>query len=269
MSTGSQIFGRPSLGAWTLYGLGSESKDLPGYVVFSTGSKDRVGATPIGERPFLPPIPGSKPGWWRSGPLPLELVSGFRDATRHRRHGEQTQPASVGHRRGSEIATRIDRSRWPTGCRPALRTPWIGGRNPKKPWPCTGPSRAKPPLPIAVCWHGVWSSAVCVSFKSFTRHGTASGNLVGDLKRTAAIRSSVCGADSRSQEPWVVGRHVGDLGRGAWPHADGSRGEVDGRDHHPNAFTMWMAGGGVKAGLTLGETDELRLQRREGQSSCA
>src|SRR6476469_4032805 len=43
MHTGSQIFGRPSVGAWTLYGLGSESKDLPGFVVFSSGSKGHSG----------------------------------------------------------------------------------------------------------------------------------------------------------------------------------------------------------------------------------
>ena len=39
MSTGSQQFGKPSIGAWTLYGLGSEADDLPGFVVFSTGTK--------------------------------------------------------------------------------------------------------------------------------------------------------------------------------------------------------------------------------------
>src|SRR5687767_9844702 len=39
MHTGSQQFGRPSVGAWTLYGLGSESQDLPGFVVFSSGAK--------------------------------------------------------------------------------------------------------------------------------------------------------------------------------------------------------------------------------------
>src|SRR5205807_1854981 len=43
MNTGAQQFGRPSLGAWTLYGLGSESQDLPGFVVFSSGSKGPSG----------------------------------------------------------------------------------------------------------------------------------------------------------------------------------------------------------------------------------
>jgi hypothetical protein len=43
MNTGSMIFGRPSFGAWTCYGLGSESRDLPGFVVFSTGKKGPSG----------------------------------------------------------------------------------------------------------------------------------------------------------------------------------------------------------------------------------
>ena len=51
MNTGSQQFGRPSMGAWTLYGLGSESQDLPGFVVFSTGSKGPSGGnSQLGQR---------------------------------------------------------------------------------------------------------------------------------------------------------------------------------------------------------------------------
>ena len=55
MSTGSQQFGKPSLGAWTLYGLGSESQNLPGFVVFSTGPKGRAAATRIGAAAFCRP----------------------------------------------------------------------------------------------------------------------------------------------------------------------------------------------------------------------
>ncbi len=54
MNTGSQQFGRPSLGAWTTYGLGSESKDLPAYVVFSTGSKGTSGGASNWGCGFLP-----------------------------------------------------------------------------------------------------------------------------------------------------------------------------------------------------------------------
>src|SRR6185436_7421051 len=56
MNTGAQTFGRPSLGAWTLYGLGSESEDLPGFVVFSTGSKGPSGGNSNWGSGFLPTL---------------------------------------------------------------------------------------------------------------------------------------------------------------------------------------------------------------------
>src|SRR5262249_60890932 len=56
MSTGSQIFGRPSLGAWACYGLGSESHDLPGFIVFSTGKKGPSGGNSHWGRGFLPTV---------------------------------------------------------------------------------------------------------------------------------------------------------------------------------------------------------------------
>ncbi len=56
MSTGAQIFGRPSLGAWVTYGLGSESQDLPGFVVFSTGNKGPSGGNSNWGSGFLPTV---------------------------------------------------------------------------------------------------------------------------------------------------------------------------------------------------------------------
>src|SRR5208337_1881175 len=56
MSTGSPIFGRPSFGAWTCYGLGSESADLPGFIVFSTGQKGPSGGNSNWGSGFLPTV---------------------------------------------------------------------------------------------------------------------------------------------------------------------------------------------------------------------
>ncbi len=56
MHTGSQQFGRPSIGAWTLYGLGSESQNLPGFVVFSSGSKGPSGGASNWGSGFLPTV---------------------------------------------------------------------------------------------------------------------------------------------------------------------------------------------------------------------
>jgi hypothetical protein len=54
MNTGAQQFGRPSMGSWVTYGLGSESQDLPGYVVFSTGQKGTSGGSSNWGSGFLP-----------------------------------------------------------------------------------------------------------------------------------------------------------------------------------------------------------------------
>ena len=56
MNTGAMIFGRPSFGAWTVYGLGSESQDLPAFVVFSTGSKGPSGGNSCWGSGFLPTV---------------------------------------------------------------------------------------------------------------------------------------------------------------------------------------------------------------------
>src|SRR5947199_9163182 len=75
LSTGAQQFGRPSLGAWTLYGLGSESRDLPGFVVFSTGGKGPSGGNSNWGSGFLPTVyqgtqfrTGGDPVWYLNNP---------------------------------------------------------------------------------------------------------------------------------------------------------------------------------------------------------
>ena len=115
------------------------------------------------------------------------------------------------------------------------------------------------------CWPAGWSSAACASSSSSTRPGTttaaswaglkeqckktdqASAALVKDLKQRGLLDDTLV----------IWG---GEFGR--TPMVQGGN---DGRDHHPNAFTMWLAGGGVKPGLTLGDDRRVRLQRGRGQ----
>ena len=73
MNTGSQQFGRPSFGAWALYGLGSESRDLPGFVVFSTGKKGPSGGNSNWGSGFLPTVYQGVP--FRSGGDPVLYLS--------------------------------------------------------------------------------------------------------------------------------------------------------------------------------------------------
>jgi uncharacterized protein (DUF1501 family) len=84
------------------------------------------------------------------------------------------------------------------------------------------------------------------------------GALVGDLKKNCGHTDQACAAlvSDLKQRGLLDDTLVvwgGEFGRTPMVQGDGN----DGRDHHPNAFTMWLAGGGTKAGFTLGETDEL------------
>src|SRR4029077_324657 len=73
MNTGAQQFGRPSLGSWTLYGLGSESQDLPGFVVFSSGKKGPSGGSSNWGCGFLPTVNNGV--LFRSGGEPVLFLS--------------------------------------------------------------------------------------------------------------------------------------------------------------------------------------------------
>ena len=111
MNTGSPQFGRPSLGSWTCYGLGSESRDLPGFVVFSTGSKGPSGGNSNWGSGFLPTVysgvqfrTGSDPVLYLSNPPGVD-ESLQRDSLDTLRSLNRMRLDEVGD---PEIATRIN-----------------------------------------------------------------------------------------------------------------------------------------------------------------
>ena len=120
MNTGSQQFGRPSMGAWATYGLGSESQDLPGFVVFSTGTKGTSGGSSNWGSGFLPTVYQGVP--FRTSGDPV-LISRTRAgstrpcsatrSTRSRRLNRACAWGSSATRRSPRGSTR---SRWPSGC---------------------------------------------------------------------------------------------------------------------------------------------------------
>ena len=89
MNTGTMQFGRPSMGAWVLYGLGSETKDLPGFVVFSSGSKGPSGGDSCWGSGFLPTLyqgvqfrSGGDPVLYLSNPPGMDTRTAARFARR-------------------------------------------------------------------------------------------------------------------------------------------------------------------------------------------
>jgi hypothetical protein len=260
MSTGSQQFGKPSLGAWTLYGLGSESQDLPGFVVFSTGKKGPSGGNSNWGSGFLPTIhqgvtfrTSGDPVLYLSNPRGVdnELQRSSLDAinTLNRQHLDE-----VGD---PEIATRINSFEMAFRMQASAPAAMDLAQEPEHVLKMYGAEPGKPSfantclLARRLVERGV--RFVEVFHEAWDQHG----NLVGDLKVNCRETDQACAAlvKDLKQRGLLEDTLViwgGEFGRTPMVQGGGN----DGRDHHPNCFTMWLAGGGIKPGITLGESDE-------------
>jgi hypothetical protein len=259
MSTGAQQLGRPSLGAWTLYGLGNESQNLPGFVVFSSGSKGPSGGASNWGNGFLPSV--YQGVMFRNQGDPILYLSNPKgvDAQMQRESLDSINRLNKMHL-GSigdpEIATRINSYEM------AFRMQTSGpelvdiAKEPKEILEMYGAEPGKPSfannclLARRLVERGV--RFVELFHEAWDQHG----NLVGDLKKNCADTDKACAAlikdlKQRGMLDDTLVIWGGEFGR--TPMVQGGN---DGRDHHPNAFTMWMAGGGIKPGITLGESDE-------------
>src|SRR5262245_18540283 len=259
MNTGAQQFGRPSLGAWAIYGLGSEAKDLPGFVVFSTGSKGPSGGNSNWGSGFLPTVyqgvqfrTGSDPVLYLSNPrgvdrgLQRDTMDGLRELNRMRLQ-EVGDP---------EIATRINSFEMAFRMQTSAPELMDLSKEPDRVLRMYGAEPGKSSfantclLARRLVERGV--RFVQVFHEAWDQHG----GLVGGLKKNCRDTDRACAAlisDLKQRglldETLVI--WGGEFGR--TPMVQGGS---DGRDHHPNCFTMWLAGGGVKRGVTIGESDE-------------
>jgi hypothetical protein len=260
MNTGSQLFGKPSLGAWTLYGLGSESKDLPGFVVFSSGQKGPSGGNSNWGSGYLPTVYSGvqlrsvgDPVLYLSNPPGLDSHA-QRDAldaimALNRQHFSATGDPEIATRISSyEMAYRMQSSA------PELME--IGSET-QRTLDLYGVQSEKPSfaknclLARSLVERGV--RFVQLFHEAWDQHG----NLVGGLKTNCKDTDQACAAliqdlKQRGMLDETLVIWGGEFGRTPMVQGGGD----DGRDHHPNAFTMWMAGGGMKPGTTLGESDD-------------
>ena len=130
---------------------------------------------------------------------------------------------------------------------------------------CTAPSRASRRSPTTACSPAGWSSAACGSCEIFHEAWDQHGNLVNDLKKNCKDTDQACAALVKDLKQRGLLDDTLVIWGGEFGRTPMVQGGNDGRDHHPNAFTMWLAGGGVKPGITLGETDDLGFNVVEGQ----
>ena len=259
MNTGSQQFGRPSFGSWVTYGLGSESQDLPAFVVFSSGKKGPSGGNSCWGSGFLPTVyqgvqfrGSGDPVLYLSNPRGLDQQA-QRDSLDSLRRLNQMRLEATGD---PEIATRINSFEMAFRMQSSAPELMDLSKEPKKVLDLYGAEPGKPSfannclLARRLVERGV--RFVQLYHEAWDQHG----NLVRDISQNCrdtdkASTALVADLKQRGLLDSTLVIWGGEFGR--TPMVQGGD---DGRDHHPNAFTMWMAGGGIKPGITLGESDE-------------
>ncbi len=267
LQTGSQIAGRPSMGSWLSYGLGSETNDLPAFVVMISPGQGG-GGQPLYDRlwgsGFLPTrYQGVK---FRSVGDPVLYLSnpdGF-DQKDRRRYldalGELNQ-ARLEETRDPEIATRI--AQYEMAFRMQSSVPELTdlSKEPQHVFDAYGPDSRKPGTFAANCLLARRLAERGVRFiQLYHRDWDHHGGLPNGLPKRCAETDQPAAALVRDlKERGMLDDTLviwgGEFGRTVY--CQGRLTENDyGRDHHPRCFTMWFAGGGMKAGHVIGETDD-------------
>jgi hypothetical protein len=257
LNTGFSQPGRPCIGSWALYGLGCETNDLPAFVVMSTGAGISGGSAN-----------------WSSGFLPT-VYSGvrFRNSGDPILHVSNPPNVDMKLQRDSlDLVRTLNERRLATDADPDIaemafrlqasapeltdlksesqETLDMYGCNPEKPSFARSCLFARRMVERGVrfvnIYHEGWDahSDVTGNLKSncgATDQGAAA--LVKDLKQRGLLDDTLV----------IWG---GEFGRTPMVESNVTRGTSMGRDHHPQAFTMWMAGAGIKPGITLGKTDD-------------
>jgi hypothetical protein len=260
MNTGSQQFGRPSMGAWVTYGLGSESKDLPAYVVFSSGTKGTSGGASNWGSGFLPTMYNGV--LFRSAGDPVLFLSNPKGIDFEMQRDTLDAVRSLNERRldvtgDPEIATRINSYEMANRMQSSAPELMDLSQESKETLEMYGAEPGKGSfannclIARRLVERGV--RFVQLFHEAWDHHGGLVGGLKSECKKTdQGAAALVKDLKQRGLLKDTLVIWGGEFGR--TPMVQGGD---DGRDHHPNAFTMWFAGGGIKPGITIGETDDL------------
>ena len=256
--------GRPSMGSWVTYGLGSESDELPAFVVMSTGAGISGGSAN-----------------WSSGFLP-SMYAG----TRFRNSGDPIlnvgQPAGADDRLAADtlgVVDTLNRARLAADGDPEIATriasyemahrlqtsaPELMDLSQETPetlalYGCT-PAEASFARACLLARRLVERGVrfVTIYHEGWDGHSDVAGNVRGNCEKTdRASAALVTDLRRRGMLDSTLVVWGGEFGRTPMVEASAVLGRSKGRDHHPNAFTMWLAGGGIRPGITHGATDEL------------
>lgn len=266
--TGHQLAGRPSIGSWLSYGLGSENRDLPAYVVLTSFGSGRPNDQPLYDRlwssGFLPTRhQGVKFRNTGDAVLYLSNPPGVDTATRRRTLNRlnslnRERLSQVGD---PEIATRI--AQYELAFRMQSSVPELldVSKEPKHVLDSYGPDVHRPGSYAANCLLARRMAERDVRFvqlfhMGWDHHGGLPKALAGQCKDTdqptAALLNDLEQRGLLKDTLIVWG---GEFGRTVY--SQGNLSDTNyGRDHHPRCFTVLLAGAGIRGGVTYGETDD-------------
>ncbi|MEY4379595.1 MAG: hypothetical protein RLZ85_1476 [Verrucomicrobiota bacterium] len=265
MNTGSQIAGRPSMGSWVTYGLGSEAEDLPGFVVLVSTGKGRS-PQPIAARQWSSGfLPSKHQGvQLRSKGDPVLYLNNPPGISRLAQGGDvdainalnQVRAGSVND---AEVATRI--AQYEMAFKMQASVPGlmdVSGESAKTLelygcQPGDGSFAANCLLARRLAERG--SRFIQLYHRDWDHHSLLKEELPLRAKEVdRACMALITDLKQRGMFEDTLIVWSGEFGR--TPMKQGDKGPV-GRDHHNKAMSMWLAGAGVKGGLTHGATDEL------------
>jgi len=267
MQTGSQQPGRPSLGAWLSYGLGSEAEDLPAFVVMiSHGSGSDANQGLLDRLWGAGFLPSSHQGVkLRSGADPVLYLNDPAGIDRSLRRQmldklsqlNRLQQAQDGD---PEIATRIEQYEMAFRMQTSVPSLTDLSDEPESTFEMYGADARKPGSFAANCLmarrlveRGV--RFVQLYHRGWDNHGNLPSNIPKQCKdidqpQSALIRD----LEQRGLLDDTLVIWGGEFGRTVY--SQGSLQDDYGRDHHGRCFSMWLAGGGIRAGTVIGETDD-------------
>ena len=271
VQTGDARLGHPSLGSWVLYGLGTENQNLPGFIVLLSGGNSPDGGKQLWGPGFLPSVYQGVQCRSHGEPVlyldnPAKVSRALRrsmldaiDEINHQSYAEFGNPETVtriaqyemSFRMQMEATDAMDIRKEPDGIRAAY-----GSKPGESSFAnnCLVARRlAERGVRYIQLYHWGWDShgasakeALNIGFADRCREvDQPMAALLADLKARGMMEDTLV----------VWG---GEFGRTSMRENRGGQAmTLIGRDHNPGAFTIWMAGGGVKPGITFGQTDEM------------
>lgn len=266
LQTGFQLAGRPALGAWVSYGLGSENQDLPAFVVLV--SQGSGGTQALADRSwgsgFLPSrYQGVK---FRSGADPVLYLSnppGYEGTARRRFLDDlaKLNQGTLEDYQDPEVATRI--AQYEMAFRMQSSVPELAdlSKEPESTFELYGPDARKPGSYAANCILARRLAERGVRFiqlfhRGWDQHSNLPKEIKGQCVQTdqpsAALIQDLKQRGLLDDTLVVWG---GEFGRTVYSQGVLTEDNY-GRDHHPRCFAVWMAGGGIKGGVSYGETDD-------------